>query len=60
MTVVAATISYWAPWVAALTGVLSASGLAMDAYNIVMFFLFGKVYWMGNPLLKDSEKPQLE
>ena len=30
--------------------VLSAFGIIIDIYNLVMYIIFGKVYFMANPL----------
>jgi hypothetical protein len=30
--------------------VLAAFGILIDLYNLVMFIIFGKVYFMGNPI----------
>ena len=33
--------------------VLAAFGILIDLYNLVMFIIFGKVYFMGNPIHHD-------
>jgi len=33
-----------------VASVLSAFGIIIDIYNLVMYIIFGKVYFMANPL----------